>query len=248
MVTVGKPTLFVGKVTTLIDCFRPLIALGMWFGIQHTTNTQQMKRIILAVIFGVASLSSISTKAQVSLSINIGSQPQWGPTGYDHVDYYYLPDVDAYYNVPAQQYVYLEGGRWVWRASLPSRYSGYDLYNGYKVVMNTPKPYLSHQTHVREYSKYKNYRGKQGAIRDSRDSRYHGGNNNRPGQNNNNRPGQNNNNRPGQNNNNRPGQNNNNRPGQNNNRPDKNNNNGKPGQNNGRGNDNNGQDRNGRGH
>jgi hypothetical protein len=80
-----------------------------------------MKRIFLAVLFGVASLTSISTKAQVNLNINIGSQPQWGPTGYDHVDYYYLPDVDAYYNVPAKQYVYLNDGNWVWRNNLPSR-------------------------------------------------------------------------------------------------------------------------------
>jgi hypothetical protein len=131
-----------------------------------------MKRIILAVIFGVASLSSISTKAQVNLNINIGSQPQWGPTGYDHVDYYYLPDADAYYNVPARQYVYQNNGSWVWRNSLPSQYSGFDLYNSYKVVMNTPRPYLSHQTHLKEYSKYKGYKGKQGNIRDSKDPRY----------------------------------------------------------------------------
>ncbi|CAM4283287.1 hypothetical protein SAMN06265348_109216 [Pedobacter westerhofensis] len=148
-----------------------------------------MKRIILAVIFGVASLSSINTKAQVSLNINIGSQPQWGPTGYDHVDYYYLPDVDAYYNVPAKQYVYLNNGSWVWRSSLPSRYSGFDLYNSYKVVMNTPKPYLSHQTHVTQYSKYKGYKGKQGNIRDSKDTRYvnarnNGGRGNTPVKNN----------------------------------------------------------------
>jgi len=139
-----------------------------------------MKRIILAVIFGVASLTSISTQAQVSVNINIGSQPQWGPTGYDHVDYYYLPDVDAYYNVPAKQYVYLNNGSWVWRNSLPARYSGYDLYNSYKVVMNTPKPYLSHNSHLRTYSKYKNYKGKQVSIRDSRDSRYANARSSRP--------------------------------------------------------------------
>lgn len=131
-----------------------------------------MKKIILAVIFGVASLSSISTKAQVSVNINIGSQPQWGPAGYDHVDYYYLPDMDVYYNVPAKQYVYLENGRWIKRSSLPSRYRGYNLYNSYKVVMNSPKPYLAHQTHVKEYSRYKNNNNKQVSIRDSKDSRY----------------------------------------------------------------------------
>jgi len=131
-----------------------------------------MKRIILAAIIGVASLSSISTQAQVNVSVNIGSQPQWGPAGYDHVDYYYLPDMDVYYNVPAKQYVYLENGRWITRNSLPSRYKGYNLYNSYKVVMNNPKPYLSHQSHVQQYSKYKNYKGQQGNIRDSKDSRY----------------------------------------------------------------------------
>jgi len=131
-----------------------------------------MKRIILAAIIGVASLSSISTQAQVNVSVNIGSQPQWGPTGYDHVDYYYLPDMDVYYNVPAKQYVYLENGRWITRRSLPSRYKDYNLYNSYKVVMNNPKPYLAHQSHVQQYSKYKNYKGQQGNIRDSKDSRY----------------------------------------------------------------------------
>ncbi|WP_449438971.1 hypothetical protein [Pedobacter steynii] len=130
-----------------------------------------MKRILLAVAFGVASLSSINTKAQVSVNINIGSQPQWGPVGYDHVDYYYLPDIDAYYNVQNKQYIYLNNGKWTFNHSLPSRYRTYDLYNSYKVVINSPKPYLSHKVHVKEYSKYKGYKGKQVAIRDGRSFR-----------------------------------------------------------------------------
>ncbi|WP_158795984.1 hypothetical protein [Pedobacter sp. L105] len=137
-----------------------------------------MKKLILAAIFGVASLSSLNTKAQISLSINIGSQPAWGPTGYDHVDYYYLPDVDAYYYVPTSQYIYLVNGQWAWRSSLPSQYSGYDPYNSYKVVVNRPKPYLSHQRDIQQYAKFKNYHGKQGSIRDSKDSRYNQARNN----------------------------------------------------------------------
>ncbi len=179
-----------------------------------------MKRIIFAVLLGVASLTSISTKAQVSVNINIGSQPQWGPTGYDHVDYYYLPDVDAYYYVPTSQFIYLLNGTWAWRNSLPARYSGYDLYNGYKVVMNGTRPYLSHNTHIKQYGKYKNYGGKQSNIRNSKDVRYENARNNRPTtvrntsrtvvkvNNNNNRPGQQGNKNQGSNrgtqNNNRP--------------------------------------------
>jgi hypothetical protein len=44
--------------------------------------------------------------AQVRVNINIGSQPVWGPVGYDHVDYYYLPDIETYYYVPTRQFVY----------------------------------------------------------------------------------------------------------------------------------------------
>jgi len=121
---------------------------------------------------GVASFSSIKANAQVSLNINIGSQPNWGPAGYNHVDYYYLPDVDSYYNVSAQQYVYQVNRQWVFRKTLPARYSGYNLYKGYKVVMNTPKPYLNHARNIKQYSRYKNYNGRQGNIRDSKDSRY----------------------------------------------------------------------------
>jgi hypothetical protein len=143
-----------------------------------------MKRIVFAVLLGVASMSSINSQAQVSVSINIGQQPSWGPTGYDHVDYYYLPDVDAYYYVPTQQYIYLNNGAWVWRNSLPARFSNYDLYSGYKVVMNSPKPYLSHKSHLTQYSRYKNVRGKQQIIRDSRDVKYTNARNARPAENN----------------------------------------------------------------
>lgn len=142
-----------------------------------------MKRIVLAVIIGVASFSSIKASAQISLNINIGSQPAWGPAGYDHVDNYYLPDVDSYYNVSSQNYTYLVNGKWVSRRTLPARYSNYNLYNGYKVVMNTPNPYLNHAQNLRQYGKYKNYHGKQGNIRDSKDKRYVAARNNRPGQN-----------------------------------------------------------------
>ena len=52
----------------------------------------------------MVSLFSIDdAKAQINLHININQQPVWGPTGYDHVDYYYLPDINAYYNVPSRQ-------------------------------------------------------------------------------------------------------------------------------------------------
>jgi hypothetical protein len=101
----------------------------------------------------VASATAIyqPAKAQVSLQINIGSQPNWGPRGYNHVDYYYLPEVESYYYVPTRQFVYLERNRWVHRKSLPSRYRNYDLYGGRKIVINQPRPYLQHHVYQSSY-------------------------------------------------------------------------------------------------
>lgn len=133
-----------------------------------------MKKLILIAAVMMVSLFDINNaKAQVSLNINIGSQPVWGPTGYDHVDYYYFPDIDAYYYVPSGQYIYLNGGRWVWTNALPAQYGNFDLYRSYKVVINEPRPYLRNNVYVTRYSKYKNYGGRQAVIRDSRDSKYY---------------------------------------------------------------------------
>jgi hypothetical protein len=111
-----------------------------------------MRKLLLLAAIGIASLGAAApAKAQVSLSINIGSQPQWGPRGYDHVDYYYLPDVDSYYYVPTRQFVYLSGNRWIHARRLPSRYRNYDLYGGRKVVINSPRPWLSHNTYRTRY-------------------------------------------------------------------------------------------------
>jgi hypothetical protein len=134
-----------------------------------------MKRVfsLLTAITLLTAGSVTSSKAQVNVNINIGVQPLWGPVGYDVVEYYYLPDVQAYYYVPRHQFVYLSGGNWVFAASLPGAYRGYDLYSGYKVVINEPRPYLRYATHKVKYGKYKGWKGRQGVIRDSRDPKYY---------------------------------------------------------------------------
>ncbi|PWS33541.1 hypothetical protein [Pedobacter paludis] len=133
-----------------------------------------MKKLFLFAAVLMVSLFSINNaKAQVSLNINIGQQPVWGPTGYDHVDYYYFPDIDAYYYVPSGQYIISNGGHWVWVNSLPAQYANFDLYRSYKVVVNKPRPYLQNNYYVTNYSRYKNYGGRQTVIRDSRDAKYY---------------------------------------------------------------------------
>lgn len=108
----------------------------------------------LMLFFGVAA------QAQVSVNINLGTPPLWGPVGYTEVRYYYLPDVEAYYDVQSSMFIYDLDGIWVQRTYLPVRYRNYDLYNGYKVVMHDyhgNTPYIHHKDYQKKY--YKGYHG-----------------------------------------------------------------------------------------
>lgn len=126
--------------------------------------------IMLGLLVGTGLYQS--SYGQVNVNINIGSQPIWGPTGYDYVNYYYLPDLDIYYNVPQQQWIYFDGGRWITAPALPPRYSNYDLYRMYKVVINDNQPYLRNAVYQKQYASFKG-RYDQQPIRDSRDSKYY---------------------------------------------------------------------------
>lgn len=131
-----------------------------------------MRKLIVLGILGVIGWMPFKAEAQVSLSVNIGSQPLWGPVGYDYVDNYYLPDIECYYNVGRRQFIYMDNNRWIFSASLPSRYRGYDLYNGYKVVVNSRDPYRNFDRDRIAYARYRSVRGQQ-VIRYSNDSRYY---------------------------------------------------------------------------
>ena len=118
-----------------------------------------MKTIKIAIA-GLFLLVASTTQAQVSVNVNIGAPPVWGPVGYTNMEYYYLPDIEAYYDVRAAQFIYLGGGTWVRSSRLPRQYRNYDLYSGYKVVLNDyhgRTPYVYYNKHRTKY--YKGYHG-----------------------------------------------------------------------------------------
>jgi hypothetical protein len=118
-----------------------------------------MKTLKLTII-GLVLFLSGALKAQVSVNVNVGSPPMWGPVGYTDVRYYYIPDIEAYYDVQTSMFIYFGDGIWIHRAYLPSMYSNYDLYNGYKVVINNyygNAPYVYFHDHKAKY--HKGYRG-----------------------------------------------------------------------------------------
>ena len=126
-----------------------------------------MKKLIfiLSVMAGVLFMGQ--SKAQINVNINIGSQPAWGPAGYNHVDYYYLPDINAYYNVVSAQYIYLQGNKWRFAKQLPNRYRNYNVYNAYKVVVNRPNPYQNNYYDVQQYAHFKGH-ATQPMLRDNK--------------------------------------------------------------------------------
>lgn len=118
-----------------------------------------MKTLKLIAV-GIILLVSSSIHAQVSVNVNIGTPPAWGPVGYSNVDYYYLPDIEAYYDIRASRFIYFSGGRWIRARYLPGPYRNYDLYGGYKVVLNDyhgRTPYIYFKDHKVKY--HKGYHG-----------------------------------------------------------------------------------------
>lgn len=136
-------------------------------------NLKDMKRIIVTAVAILLLAAGYETQAQVSVSVNISSQPLWGPIGYSHVEYYYLPQYEVYYSVPKAQFVYLDGGNWIFASALPARFGTINYYNTYKVVINQPTPYLYYKTHKVKYAKYKGSSYKQVVIRDSKEPKYY---------------------------------------------------------------------------
>lgn len=132
-----------------------------------------MRKIYFSIVCAVLLLLAAPVNAQVhfSLGINLGSQPGWGPVGYDEAQCYYLPDIEAYYYVPSQRFYYYQGGRWVSSRNLPRRYRDYDLYSSYKVVVNERQPWRHHDTYRDRYASFRG-RHDQQPIRDSHDSKY----------------------------------------------------------------------------
>jgi len=126
---------------------------------------------IISLLLGGIVFENATAQIPVTIRTNISAQPVWGPVGYNYVEYYYIPGIDAFYSVPTRQYIYQQNGSWMFTPALPARLSNYNLYSGYKVVVNDPEPYRNAATYRVKYAAYKG-RHDQKIIRNSSDSKY----------------------------------------------------------------------------
>ncbi len=111
----------------------------------------------MAIILAI-SLSGL-TGCDITSLLTTGvqySNPSWAPPYSPGARYYYLPDIETYYDLSNQDFVYLDNGQWLFSSTLPSFYSGYDLYNGFVVTLdyNIFQPWMHHQTYISHYPRY----------------------------------------------------------------------------------------------
>lgn len=109
----------------------------------------------MALLISCAGTSYVADEPESNPNVVV---PPWAPP-YDNpqfVRYYYLPDIEVYYDVWNQEFVYLDDGNWIFVRSLPPMYAGFDLYNCFVVVLDDHvfEPWMHHQYYVSHYPRY----------------------------------------------------------------------------------------------
>ena len=108
----------------------------------------------LSYIIVMLFLITVKSNAQIVKVDNHYGPPVWAPKAPATVKYYYLPDIQTYYDVPAQRYIYNNNGTWVRTASLPTYYKGYNLRSGRTVYLTDYRgntPYILYNQHIVKY-------------------------------------------------------------------------------------------------
>ena len=106
----------------------------------------------LAALFGLLVLGSApAAQAQVRVGVQLGA-PVWGPPVGPNMQYYYIPELDAYYDLYNQSYLFFDGYNWVSSYALPPAYAGLNPYQFHPVPLAYvgPQPWLF----VRQYPQY----------------------------------------------------------------------------------------------
>jgi hypothetical protein len=107
--------------------------------------------VLVVLFFGLMSCLPLSVTNREQYS-----NPEWAPDYYPGVRYYYIPDIETYYDLSSHDFVYLDNGQWFFSNSLPSMYNNYDLYNGYEIALNTDvyQPWMHHHFYLSNYPRY----------------------------------------------------------------------------------------------
>ena len=118
---------------------------------------KRIKRVVTAaiIIIFLSGLTSCEGLYQITAGVNY-TNPSWAPPYYNGARYYYFPDMEMYYDLADQDFVYLNNGQWMFSSTQPSIYAGIDLYNSFIITLNLSvyQPWMHHQYYVSHYPRY----------------------------------------------------------------------------------------------
>jgi hypothetical protein len=117
-----------------------------------------MKKIALISAIALSGLFYNTASAQISFGIHINTPAvrvvaatpvytEYTPAD----DYYYLPEVDAYYSVAERCYYYNDGDDWVSAAYLPGEFRNYNWRNARYYEVRARRPYLNADIYRERY-------------------------------------------------------------------------------------------------
>jgi hypothetical protein len=118
-----------------------------------------MKTKLSSLIFLFFILIVTNSSAQVNVNVNINALPDWAPARYvPETRYYYIPELQVYYDIPSKMYIYPHKKGWVRNKKLPKHYAKYNLNTCHKVSLYDigPNPYAHYDMHRKKYPQ--NYR------------------------------------------------------------------------------------------
>jgi hypothetical protein len=121
-----------------------------------------MKKLIILSAIAISGLIYNTADAQIGIRVgfNFGPRRVYAPAPvvveqtpvYNDNDYYYLPDVDAYYNVDEQCYYYYDGDNWISAAYLPGAYHDYDWRSERHFEVRANRPYIHNDIYRARYN------------------------------------------------------------------------------------------------
>jgi len=123
-----------------------------------------MKKLFIVSAIAMSGLIYNTANAQIGIRIGLHLSPrrvytapvvvEQPPVYNDGDDYYYLPDVDAYYSVDEQCYYYFDGDNWIAADYLPGVYHDYDWRSARRYEIRESRPYLHNSVYRSRYNGY----------------------------------------------------------------------------------------------
>jgi len=112
---------------------------------------------LAVVLLSVIIFTGCNTYRQGTYGLQTSYEnPQWAPPYYNGARYYYLPDIECYYDVYTREFIFLNNARWIYSPYIPSIYPDFNLNNCFVVVVksNIYQPWMHHQYYISHFPRY----------------------------------------------------------------------------------------------